>query len=79
MPDSNTDEVFLSRALDLARQGVGLTSPNPRVGAVIVDAKGAEAHSFYQKYGFIQFSEHPLKLFIPMKVIKNLFEKDFKQ
>ena len=40
MPDRETDELFLRRALDLARQGVGLTSPNPCVGAVLVDAKG---------------------------------------
>src|SRR5277367_254938 len=40
MPDRDTDELFLRQALDLARQGIGLTSPNPRVGAVIVDAKG---------------------------------------
>jgi len=41
MPDANSDERFISRALELARQGVGLTSPNPCVGAVIVDTKGA--------------------------------------
>lgn len=41
--------------------------------AVIVDAKNAQAHSFYLKYGFIQFPDQPLKFFIPMKVIKNLF------
>jgi diaminohydroxyphosphoribosylaminopyrimidine deaminase/5-amino-6-(5-phosphoribosylamino)uracil reductase len=40
MPDHATDEQFLHRALDLARQGVGLSSPNPHVGAVIVDARG---------------------------------------
>jgi len=34
-------EFFLRQALDLARQGVGWTSPNPCVGAVIVDARGA--------------------------------------
>ena len=27
---------FLRRALELARLGVGLTLPNPRVGAVVV-------------------------------------------
>lgn len=32
-----TDEQFLRRALELARQGIGLTSPNPCVGAVLVD------------------------------------------
>lgn len=40
MPDQNTDERFLRQALDLARQGIALTSPNPCVGAVIVDPKG---------------------------------------
>jgi diaminohydroxyphosphoribosylaminopyrimidine deaminase / 5-amino-6-(5-phosphoribosylamino)uracil reductase len=34
------DEYFLRRALELARQGIGLTSPNPCVGAVVVDAEG---------------------------------------
>lgn len=32
------DEGFLRRALELARRGVGLTSPNPNVGALVVDA-----------------------------------------
>jgi diaminohydroxyphosphoribosylaminopyrimidine deaminase/5-amino-6-(5-phosphoribosylamino)uracil reductase len=40
MPDHSTDEQFLHRALDLARQGIGLASPNPYVGAVIVDPHG---------------------------------------
>ncbi len=35
-----SDEYFLRRALALARQGIGLTSPNPCVGAVIVDKHG---------------------------------------
>jgi diaminohydroxyphosphoribosylaminopyrimidine deaminase/5-amino-6-(5-phosphoribosylamino)uracil reductase len=35
-----TDEQFLHRALDVARQGIGLASPNPYVGAVLVDAHG---------------------------------------
>jgi diaminohydroxyphosphoribosylaminopyrimidine deaminase / 5-amino-6-(5-phosphoribosylamino)uracil reductase len=35
-----TDESFLRRALQLAREGTGLTSPNPSVGAVIVDDRG---------------------------------------
>ena len=34
------DEYFLRRALELARKGIGLTSPNPCVGAVIVDSEG---------------------------------------
>lgn len=35
-----SDEYFLRRALELARQGIGLTSPNPCVGAVVVDKHG---------------------------------------
>ena len=35
-----TDEQFLHRALDLASQGIGLASPNPYVGAAIVDPQG---------------------------------------
>ena len=33
-------KTFLRRALELARKGIGLTSPNPCVGAVIVDSEG---------------------------------------
>src|SRR6267378_1895538 len=40
MTDRTADERFLRRALDLASQGTGLASPNPRVGAVIVDPQG---------------------------------------
>jgi diaminohydroxyphosphoribosylaminopyrimidine deaminase / 5-amino-6-(5-phosphoribosylamino)uracil reductase len=35
-----TDEHFLRRAIELARQGIGLTSPNPCVGALIVNGSG---------------------------------------
>src|SRR3954451_22945572 len=31
-----TDPNFMQEALDLARQGLGQTSPNPAVGAVVV-------------------------------------------
>ena len=40
MAKRNHDELFMAQALDLARQGVGLASPNPCVGAVIVDERG---------------------------------------
>lgn len=45
-----TDERFLLCALELARKGIALTSPNPCVGAVIVDHSGRVigqgAHTF---------------------------------
>ena len=34
------DELFMREALDLARKGSGLASPNPCVGAVVVDERG---------------------------------------
>jgi diaminohydroxyphosphoribosylaminopyrimidine deaminase/5-amino-6-(5-phosphoribosylamino)uracil reductase len=37
MANRDADQHFVRRALDLARKGIGLTSPNPCVGAVIVD------------------------------------------
>jgi diaminohydroxyphosphoribosylaminopyrimidine deaminase/5-amino-6-(5-phosphoribosylamino)uracil reductase len=36
----SADEQLLHRALELAREGTGLASPNPYVGAVITDASG---------------------------------------
>ncbi len=57
MPDRDTDERFLSRALDLARQGVGLTSPNPCVGAVIVDANGAIVGTGSHTYEGVKHAE----------------------
>ncbi|HEY6302415.1 MAG TPA: bifunctional diaminohydroxyphosphoribosylaminopyrimidine deaminase/5-amino-6-(5-phosphoribosylamino)uracil reductase RibD [Terriglobales bacterium] len=36
------DEQHMRRALELARAGVGLVSPNPAVGAVVVDVSGRE-------------------------------------
>lgn len=36
MPATQQDEQFMSRALELARQGIALASPNPHVGAVLV-------------------------------------------
>jgi diaminohydroxyphosphoribosylaminopyrimidine deaminase / 5-amino-6-(5-phosphoribosylamino)uracil reductase len=40
MSATSTDEQFMQQALELARQGIGLASPNPCVGAVVVSAKG---------------------------------------
>src|SRR3984957_12249435 len=57
MPDRDIDERFLSRALDLARQGVGMTSPNPCVGAVIVDAKGTVVGAGSHTYDGLKHAE----------------------
>jgi diaminohydroxyphosphoribosylaminopyrimidine deaminase/5-amino-6-(5-phosphoribosylamino)uracil reductase len=42
------DEHWMARALDLARQGIGLASPNPAVGCVIVKDEQAIGEGFHQ-------------------------------
>lgn len=51
------DEAFLRRTLELARQGVGLTSPNPCVGAVIVDSEGQVAGEGWHTFAGIKHAE----------------------
>jgi diaminohydroxyphosphoribosylaminopyrimidine deaminase/5-amino-6-(5-phosphoribosylamino)uracil reductase len=57
MPDHDSDELFLRQALDLARHGIGLTSPNPCVGAVIVDAKGQVVGTGIHTYDGLKHAE----------------------
>ena len=57
MPDHHTDEDFLRQALDLARQGLGLTSPNPNVGAVIVDEHGEVVGTGMHTYDGVKHAE----------------------
>ena len=46
------DKRYMRRALQLARQGYGTTSPNPMVGAVIVDPQGnIIGEGWHRKFG----------------------------
>ncbi len=45
-----SDEFYMRKALDLARSGVGLVSPNPAVGAIVVGASGRELGSGSHRY-----------------------------
>src|SRR6202140_1140601 len=51
------DEQHMRRALDLARAGVGLVSPNPAVGAVLTDAKGREVGTGTHTYDGVKHAE----------------------
>ena len=51
------DEQHMQRALDLARAGVGLVSPNPAVGAVVVNASGREVGAATHTYDGIRHAE----------------------
>jgi diaminohydroxyphosphoribosylaminopyrimidine deaminase / 5-amino-6-(5-phosphoribosylamino)uracil reductase len=52
-----SDEVLVRRALELAREGIGLTSPNPCVGAIIVDDKGEIVGTGIHKYEAVKHAE----------------------
>jgi diaminohydroxyphosphoribosylaminopyrimidine deaminase / 5-amino-6-(5-phosphoribosylamino)uracil reductase len=51
------DEQQMRRALDMARAGVGLVSPNPAVGAIVLDASGREAGSGTHTYDGTKHAE----------------------
>jgi len=57
MSDHGTDRQFLEHALDLARQGIGLTSPNPCVGAVLVSKDGTIVGSGSHTYEGVKHAE----------------------
>jgi diaminohydroxyphosphoribosylaminopyrimidine deaminase / 5-amino-6-(5-phosphoribosylamino)uracil reductase len=51
-PMARTDEDFMRVALSEARKGVGLTSPNPAVGAVLVAKNKIVARGHHSRAGF---------------------------
>lgn len=57
MSDHSTDAQFLRHALDLAQQGFALASPNPYVGAVIVNPDGAIVGTGVYTYDGLQHAE----------------------
>ncbi len=57
MADRTTDELSLHHALGLARAGIGLTSPNPCVGAVIVDKDGRIAGEGTHTFAGVKHAE----------------------
>jgi diaminohydroxyphosphoribosylaminopyrimidine deaminase/5-amino-6-(5-phosphoribosylamino)uracil reductase len=57
MTFSLQDEQFMRQALDLARQGIALASPNPRVGAVVVDSNGQVAGTGFHTYEGVKHAE----------------------
>jgi diaminohydroxyphosphoribosylaminopyrimidine deaminase/5-amino-6-(5-phosphoribosylamino)uracil reductase len=57
MPTAADDERFMRQALDLARRGIALASPNPCVGAVVVDASGSVIGSGFHTYDGLKHAE----------------------
>ncbi len=51
------DEQHMRKALDLARAGVGLVSPNPAVGAIVLDTPGREVGAGTHTYDGVKHAE----------------------
>src|SRR6202034_2751593 len=51
------DERWMTRALELARQGIGLSSPNPAVGCVVLDRNGELAGEGWHEYDRLDHAE----------------------
>jgi diaminohydroxyphosphoribosylaminopyrimidine deaminase/5-amino-6-(5-phosphoribosylamino)uracil reductase len=47
---ADQDLLWMQRALDLARRGIGLTSPNPAVGCVVLDREGQLVGEGWHEY-----------------------------
>ena len=55
VPDQ--DRYWMQRALELARRGIGVTSPNPAVGCVILDRAGQVAGEGWHEYDLLDHAE----------------------
>lgn len=56
-----TDELYMQRAITLAKQGVGFVNPNPLVGAVIVKDGRIIGEGFHECYGQPHAERNALK------------------
>src|ERR1700723_391574 len=51
------DRYWMQRALELARRGIALTSPNPAVGCVLLDRAGQVAGEGWHEYDLLDHAE----------------------
>ena len=57
MKANEPDQFFLRRALDLAQKSFGLASPNPNVGALLIDAGGVVVGEGFHTYDGLKHAE----------------------
>ena len=57
MTTPEQDAYWMQRALELARRGIGVTSPNPAVGCVILDRAGQVAGEGWHEYDLCDHAE----------------------
>src|SRR5687767_266813 len=62
MPEfTSADREFMQRALALAREGIGMTSPNPMVGAVVVKKGKILGQGYHRQVGLPHAEVEALK------------------
>lgn len=59
---TDIDLVHMRRALELARQSIGVSDPNPRVGCVLVTADGRTVEGHTQQAGSAHAEAHAIQL-----------------
>ena len=57
MTTQEQDTYWMQRALELARRGIALTSPNPAVGCVILDCAGQVVGEGWHEYDLLDHAE----------------------
>ncbi len=57
MATPDQDTYWMQRALELARRGIAVTSPNPAVGCVILDRAGQVAGEGWHEYDLLDHAE----------------------
>ena len=61
MTSSPFDEIYLRRAIELARRGEGFVEPNPMVGCVITAGEAVLGEGWHQRYGGPHAEVHALQ------------------
>lgn len=57
MTATDQDTHWMHRALELARRGIGVTSPNPAVGCVVLDRSGQVVGEGWHEYDLLDHAE----------------------
>ncbi|MGL5250244.1 MAG: bifunctional diaminohydroxyphosphoribosylaminopyrimidine deaminase/5-amino-6-(5-phosphoribosylamino)uracil reductase RibD, partial [Enterovibrio sp.] len=60
--EDEADQFWMMQALELARKGIYSTTPNPRVGCVVVKDEQLVGHGFHARAGEPHAEVHALKM-----------------
>jgi diaminohydroxyphosphoribosylaminopyrimidine deaminase/5-amino-6-(5-phosphoribosylamino)uracil reductase len=66
----NSEEIFMQRAMELARLGMGTVRPNPLVGCVIVHENKIIGEGWHKKYGEAHAEVHAVNAVVDKSLLK---------